>query len=219
MKIKWLGHSCFLLTSSCGTRILTDPFSPDTLYKLPPLDVDAVTVSHAHHDHNYTETVADNSIIINSDSVLTVKDVSINCVKCFHDECSGALRGENRMFIFEIDGIRVLHCGDIGEKLDSKTVDSLGKIDVMLVPIGSIYTIDANGAVDLMNMVKPKIVIPMHYNNPMLSFKLDGIETFIDTAKNNWKINKISSDELVLTESELCESTVIIMNFNSVSHV
>lgn len=217
MKIKWLGHSCFMLTSSCGTRIMTDPFSPDTLYKLPPLDVDAVTVSHAHHDHNYTDIVGNNSIIVTSDSDLTIKDVSIKSVKCFHDECSGALRGDNRMFIFEIDGIRILHCGDIGEQLDKKIIDSLGKIDVMLVPIGGIYTINGSQAVDLMNMVKPKIVIPMHYENSMLGFKLEGTESFVAAAKN-WTINSTDSDEIIFTEPEPVEPTVIFMNFNPVSH-
>lgn len=213
MKIKWLGHSCFMLTSSCGTRVLTDPFSPDTLYKLPSIDVDAVTVSHAHHDHNYTETVNNKSIIVTSDSTVKLKDVSISSVKCFHDDCLGALRGSNRMFIFEFDGMRVLHCGDLGEQPDAETLDLLGRIDIMLVPVGGIYTINAKQAADFINVVKPKIVIPMHYWNPLLGFKLDRIESFID-AVPNWMVKKLSSDELDLTKSELRESTVIIMNFN-----
>ncbi len=180
MNIEWLGHACFILTSGKGTRILTDPFDPSVGYDMPSVEVDAVTASHDHYDHYNIKAVKGRFEPFTLPGKYTVKDIRIKGVSSFHDAANGARRGKNVIFIFEIDELKVCHCGDLGHPLDPETAAEIGAVDILLVPVGGIYTIDASGAFSVVKTLKPAVTIPMHYRTPALKFELDTVDGFID---------------------------------------
>lgn len=209
MQIRWYGHSCFLLSDSKGTRVLADPFSPDTLYKLPPIAADAVTVSHEHADHNYINAVVGSTKLIRSAERFSVGDVVITGYMTYHDAMRGALRGSNIMYVYEMDGMRVLHCGYLGEIPDDELLSGLGEIDILLVPIGAIYTIDDLEARELANKLHARVVIPMHYKNSRLNFTLCPLEPFMEAVRD-CEVYKMGECEISITRQSLGADRVII---------
>ncbi|MCH5278411.1 MAG: MBL fold metallo-hydrolase [Christensenellaceae bacterium] len=210
MQIKWYGHSSFLLTDSNGVRILTDPCAPGYGYELPSIEADAVTVSHDHKDHNYISIVTGSTTIIRGVGEYNVNGVNIKGFETFHDRSRGALRGKNIMFVYEMDDMRVLHCGDLGAIPDQELLDSLGQIDILLVPIGAIYTIDDLEARELANLLKPRVVIPMHYKTPKLKIDLCPLAPFIDAAKD-CRIHNLNDCEASVSRMSLGEDRVIVL--------
>ena len=162
MKIKYLGHSCFQLISASGTSVIADPYTK-VGYELPQgLIADAVTASHAHFDHNYTQAIQTERII-SALGAYQVGDIQIAGTHSWHDEKSGALRGKNIIFKYLIDGIEVCHLGDLGEDISQELIERIGFADVLLLPVGGKYTINAEQAKALADGVRAKIVIPMHF--------------------------------------------------------
>ena len=153
MKITWLGHSCFCLESG-GYRIVVDPYRMDSY---PPLQTcaNAVYCSHGHYDHNYTEAV---TMLEEKPSPFTVEEI-----QTFHDDQGGALRGGNTMRAFCAEGLRVVHCGDLGHWPDEEQRAFLMGSDVLMLPVGGYYTIDAAEAKKIVDAVCPRTVLPMHY--------------------------------------------------------
>lgn len=180
MKIKWLGHSCFKITSSKGIRILTDPFDDNVGYKIPSVEADIVTTSHSHYDHNFVDCVMGNFEVLDKVGNFYVKDIPILGVPTYHDNEAGAKRGDNIVYVFEVDGIRVCHLGDLGHILNPEQIVMLGKIDVLMIPVGGNYTINAEEAIEVVEALKPKIVIPMHYKTPVIKFDIATVDEFID---------------------------------------
>lgn len=155
MKLTWLGHSCFLLETASGS-VVFDPYAPQSVpgLSLPPLTADAVLCSHGHRDHNYAQAVR-----------LSGKkpSFSVRRMESFHDDQQGALRGENLISIVEAEGMRVVHLGDLGVMPDAGLLDALKKADLLMIPVGGYYTIDAKTALALVKELSPRIVVPMHY--------------------------------------------------------
>jgi len=199
MNIRWFGHSCFLLTSSNGTRILTDPFDEQVGYPLPNVDADIVTTSHDHFDHGNAAIVNGYSEHIKDSGAFKYHDIEIRGVATFHDEKGGALRGKNVVFIFTIDGINVCHLGDLGHSLSEQQIKEIGQIDVLLVPVGGVFTIDSNMAIKVINSLAPKISIPMHYKTEYLSFELDGVESFLAAASGK----SLTTNEMTINKDNL----------------
>ena len=142
MKIKWLGHSCFLITSSTGVRILTDPFDETVGYKVPEAEVDIVTTSHDHFDHNYVKAVKGEYVHINTSGRHNVKGIDILGVDTFHDEAGGSKRGGNVVFTYLVDGMKICHLGDLGHILTGRTVKSNRPGRCITLPVGGTFTID-----------------------------------------------------------------------------
>ncbi len=162
MHIRYLGHSCFQITSAKGTSIITDPYT-GVGYELPiNLSADAVTTSHAHFDHNFTQAIQTERVI-NTLGAHSVADIEILGLASWHDEKQGALRGNNIIYKYNVDGITICHLGDLGEDISTELTERIGKVDVLMVPVGGTYTIDALQAKSLVEKVAPKIVIPMHF--------------------------------------------------------
>ena len=181
MNIRWLGHSCFALTESTGTVIVTDPYSADAVgFPLPRVKATAVTVSHGHHDHNAVSAVEGNPKVIDSVGSTEVEGVFISGFSSFHDEHKGKKRGKNIIFTYRLDGVDVCHLGDIGEECSARIIDAVGTVNVLLIPVGGKYTIDAELAKDYVDKLMPEIVIPMHYATDDLSFDLDPVEDFLE---------------------------------------
>ncbi|MFC1908102.1 MBL fold metallo-hydrolase [Chloroflexota bacterium] len=210
MKIKWLGHSSFLITSDTGIKIITDPyFTRDGInYDEIKESADIVTVSHSHSDHTNVAGVRGNPYKVTGMPVVEVKGIKFKGVPTYHDEAMGTLRGNNNIICFEVNGIRVCHLGDLGHPLDDKQVAELNSIDILLVPVGGYFTIDAKVASQLCDRLKPKVVIPMHFKNNKCAYPIAGVEEFLKGKKDTRKRN-ISEEEF--KQGELPASTQIIV--------
>lgn len=200
MIITWLGHSCFKIQDKVGAdgiTVVTDPFDKKTGLKMPNLEADIVTVSHDHHDHNNIEAIKNKPYIVNMAGEYDVKGVAIHGVDSDHDDKGGKERGHNIIYRFEIDDISVTHLGDLATTLNDKQLEVLVGTDILLIPVGGKYTLDAKKAVEVISQIEPRIVIPMHYNTPGLTVEgLDGLEKFVKefgvkpTEEQKLKISK-----------------------------
>jgi L-ascorbate metabolism protein UlaG (beta-lactamase superfamily) len=183
MKYAWLGHSTFLITNDAGGRLVTDPADERSIPKLPEVSADVVTVSHRHHDHCAVERIGGEPVVKESPEPETLAGFTIRGFSTFHDEVKGAKRGLNTVFLIEADGQRLVHCGDLGHMPDEKTIDAIRGCDVLLLPVGGVYTVDGKAAWEIAKRVAPKTVVPMHYQTPDLGFALEPVDRFLATAK------------------------------------
>ena len=210
MKIKWLGHSSFMITSDTGIRVVTDPYTTrsDLSYGEIRESADIVTVSHNHSDHSNVAAVQGNPEVVKGATTAEIKGIKLKGVPCYHDDVSGNRRGANTIYCFEIDGIRVCHLGDLGHRLSDKQVAELGRVDILLVPVGSVYTIDAKVATEVCNQLKPKVIIPMHYKNDKCSFPKAGVDEFLEGKEG---VRRLDASEVEFKPGELPASTQIIV--------
>ncbi|MFA6394000.1 MAG: MBL fold metallo-hydrolase [Patescibacteria group bacterium] len=200
MHITWLGHSCFKIQDKTGPdaiTIVTDPFDANTGFKVPNFEADIVTVSHGHHDHNNADALRGKPFIINAAGEYDVKGISIEGIDSHHDEKEGAERGRNIIYWMEMEGIAIVHLGDLGHVLTDKQLEKIGKCDILMIPVGGKYTIDAKKAVEVINQIEPRIVIPMHYKTAGGKITdIDGVEKFVKelgikpTEEEKLKISK-----------------------------
>jgi len=209
MYITWLGQSCFKLQDKIGpdgVTLITDPFGSDVGLKVPHYEADIVTVSHGHHDHNNTDAIRGKPFIINTAGEYEIKGMFIEGVESAHDEKNGAERGENIIYRIEIEDISITHLGDLGHVLDTKQLEKLEGTDILIIPVGGKYTINAAKAVEVISQIEPRIVIPMHYKVPGLKADIDGVEKFIKELgikpRNEEKL-KISKKDLPQDDMEL----------------
>ena len=164
MLITYHGHSEFYLESAGGFRLLTDPYDDHVGYKMGSYAADAVTVSHGHGDHNYTAKALGAPAIIDSAGVWQPSpDVKVTAIPSFHDDQQGAQRGQNLIMKIEMEGVTLAHLGDQGCDLTPEQIRQLGDIDVLMVPVGGFFTIDAGKALDACLAIRPHVIIPMHY--------------------------------------------------------
>lgn len=172
MKIKWLGHSAFLITSQDGTKILTDPYATNQRIMYAPINesADIVTMSHEHGDHNNIAAVKGNPQAVRGAVSTTIKGIEIKGIQAYHDNEGGKKSGNNTIFCLTVDGVRVCHLGDLGHMLSDGQIADIGRVDVLLTPMAGNYTIDAATATELIGKLKPKVAIPMHYRNPKCDY-------------------------------------------------
>ncbi len=158
------GHAKFLLETAEGLRIVTDPFDASTGYPVPPLRADAALVSHHHHDHDAVDTVQGVQKVVDTAGTHQLSPgTRVTALPSFHDPEGGKLRGSNLVFVVESEGLRVVHCGDLGHLPDDQLVKAIGRVDVLLVPVGGHFTIDARQAKAVCELLRPRIIVPMHY--------------------------------------------------------
>ncbi|PIV43066.1 MAG: hypothetical protein COX92_00840 [Candidatus Nealsonbacteria bacterium CG_4_10_14_0_2_um_filter_40_15] len=186
MQIIWKGQSCFQITSSEGknnhVNIVIDPFDETIGLRLPSLEADILCVSHQHHDHNNAKAVSGNPFLIEGPGEYEIKEVYIEGIPSFHDSSLGKERGLNTIYTIEAEEIRICHLGDLGQKeLTEEQLEKIGEIDILMIPIGGVYTIGVKEAVRIMSQIEPNIIIPMHYQIPKLKLKLDGVDKFLKT--------------------------------------
>lgn len=196
---------------------MIDPYDPKKLgYKLPKLKADIVLLSHEHDDHSYLEGVDDYKLLVETPGEYEMSDTFIYGAKTYHDDQEGKDRGDNTIFQIDMDDFSLLHLGDLGHELATETMEKLTDIDVLMIPVGGVYTIDAKTAVKVISSVEPSIIIPMHYQTEDLtglSKKLDDIKNFLEEMgiEDNG-VKKV--DKLVLkTRSDIpAESEVYILS-------
>lgn len=217
MNLHWYGHSCFLLTAGDGTRILTDPFSPEIGYTLLGAHADIVTISHDHFDHNNADAVSGTPVrstplIIREQGRHTERGITITGFPSFHDTEQGAQRGNNLIFLFEIDGLRIAHLGDLGDIPSDEVMQQLGKVNVLLAPVGGIYTIGPRTACDIANEVQAEVLIPMHYqtNKLTLSQPILGVDTLLSIAKD-CNIHRLNQSDCTITRDALGSDRLLVL--------
>lgn len=209
MIITWLGHSCFKLQDKIGPdgiTVITDPYGKEYGLKLPSCEADIVTSSHNHDDHNNIGALRGNPFLIDCAGEYDVKNVLIEGVHSFHDDNKGADRGSNIIYRFEIDDISIVHLGYLGHILESSQLEKLAGTDILLIPIGGTYTLNAKQAVEVISQIEPRIVIPMQYKTDDLKLDIDGLDKFVKemgiTPSYEEKL-KISKKDLPSDDMEL----------------
>lgn len=165
MKIEYLGHSAFLLTAADGTRIVTDPYA-GVGYPMPRAAADYAVCSHLHGDHANVRGVAGVKGVVTEAGEYTLGGFRVTGFPAWHDDVQGAKRGSVTVFFYEADGARVCHMGDIGQKPTPALLEKIGQPDVLCIPVGGVYTVDAAGAAEYVRLIRPRIVLPMHYDLP-----------------------------------------------------
>lgn len=184
MNIIWHGQSCFQIFSTQNKNnhisIVIDPFDNTTGLRVPKLQADIVLVSHDHYDHNNVKAVSGDYLTIDTPGEYDVKTSFIQGIPSFHDNSQGAERGNNTIYTIKAEEIKLCHLGDLGQKeLSSEQLDKIGDVDILMIPIGGIYTINGEQAAKIIAQIEPKIIIPMHYQIPKLKIKLDKIDKFL----------------------------------------
>ena len=186
MNIFWHGQSCFQITARRNkdeeTRLVIDPFSEEIGLRLPKLEADILLVTHCHSDHNNVKAVSGSPFLVNGPGEYEIKKVFIQGISAFHDASQGRERGENTIYTIDTEGLRLCHLGDLGQKeLTGEQLEKIGEIDILMIPVGGIYTISAKEALKVMSQIEPRITIPMHYQIPKLKVKLEGLDKFLKT--------------------------------------
>lgn len=210
MDINYLGHSCFKIKGR-KTSVVTDPFDPDMVgIKFPKTEADIVTVSHNHNDHNMAVQVGNVKKVLDTPGEYEIGGTSFIGVPSYHDAQKGAERGKNTIFVIEMDGLRLCHLGDLGHKLEETALEEIGDVDILFIPVGGIYTIDAKVACEVVAEIEPHIIIPMHYWDESLKKEpfadLAKVEVFLSEIglkterlpKLSIKAGEISSDDQVV---------------------
>jgi L-ascorbate metabolism protein UlaG (beta-lactamase superfamily) len=212
MKIKWLGHASFLITSEAGTKIITDPYASGDMglnYGEIKETADIVTVSHGHGDHNNVAAVKGNPKVIKETTPVDIKGIKLSGISTYHDDSGGSKRGGNIIFCFVVDGIRICHLGDLGHPLTGRQIAEIGKPDILFIPVGGNFTIDAKAATQVCDKLTPKVIIPMHYKNERCpTFPVAGVDEFLRGKQN---VSKSDASELDFTREKLPATTQIIV--------
>ncbi len=217
MDIYWYGQSCFKLKGKKASVVI-DPYNPDfTGLKLPKnLSANMVLVTHNHNDHNNTKEVSNEGegqlMVFDRPGEYEIGGAVVTGIKSFHDNSEGQERGENIIFHILFDNLGIVHLGDLGQaKLTEEQVAAIGQTDILLVPVGGIYTVDAKAASDIVSQLEPKIIIPMHYQVEGLKSELDGVDKFL---KEMGAEAAISQPKLSISYDKLPEEPQVILLAN-----
>lgn len=214
MEILWYGHACFKLKGKYASVVI-DPYDSEyTGLKLPKeLTANVVLSTHSHNDHNNTSFVegidGSSPMVFSDPGEYEIGGIVITGVASSHDSQNGAERGKNTIFHMMVDGLNIVHLGDFGqEKLSEEQLSQIGQTDILLIPVGGKYTIDAKLAVEIVSQLEPKIVIPMHYFIEGLKFELDPVDNFLKAMGVE---GVLAQPKLSITKDKLPEETQVVV--------
>lgn len=210
MIITWLGQSCFKLQSGELVAVI-DPFSKEIGLTPPRFRTDLALVTHGHYDHSNAETLGGEPFLISGPGEYEVKGVYVRGIETFHDKSRGEERGMNTIYKIAMEDLNILHLGDFGEgEMRDETLDEIGDIDILMIPTGGKYTIDAKEAAKVIKQIEPRFVIPMHYKIPGLKLDLDGVEKFLKEVETKTEPQeKLMIKKRDLGEEEKTEVVVL----------
>lgn len=216
MIISWYGHSCFKIqtkTKRGGDDIIifTDPFDKSIGLRRPQGQASIVTVSHAHPDHNDVELLKGDFFVADSPGEYSIQGVTIEGIESFHDDKEGTLRGRNTIFVLESEDLRICHLGDLGHELTDEQIEEIGDVDVLMIPIGGTYTLDAKGAKKVVGQIEPRIILPMHYKIEGLTVDIEDETEFCNELGTSVK-EKLQRLSLKKSELEQTENKVVLMS-------
>ena len=207
MEISWLGHSCFRIKGN-SAAVITDPYPPDLGYSLGKPTARIVTVSHQHSGHAYTQGIAGEPKVIAGPGEYEIGGVLIIGVAAFHDAEEGLKHGRNTVYLMEVDEVSVCHLGDLGHVLTAEQVEEMEDVDVLLLPVGGMSTINAPAAAQVVRQLEPKVVIPMHYQTQALKRELEPVSRFLKEIG----VQQLEPQpKLSLTRSSLPEGTQVFL--------
>lgn len=201
MKLIWHGHSCFEMDFANGPRVIADPFDEKVGYPVCHAEADVVTNSHAHMDHNYIAALSGNFTRLNKPGRFEFEDLTVTGVKAYHDAEGGAKRGSNIVFLYEAEGLKVAHMGDLGHMPDDALFAALSGLDVMLIPIGGFYTIDTPAAVEIIRRAKPRVAVAMHFLTPAMKFPISDEKQFVQLTRARY----VGAREIEITKENVGE--------------
>jgi L-ascorbate metabolism protein UlaG (beta-lactamase superfamily) len=214
MRVTWLGHACFLLSSDAGTRIIVDPYSVRGGLNYGEIDeaADVVLSSHDHYDHSNTAAVKGHPVVLRSAETAEVKGITFKGVPAYHDDVKGTKRGANIIFAFTVDGIRLCHLGDLGHDMGDVELKTIGKVDVLFIPVGGLYTLEVAEANRVCDRLAPRVVIPMHFKTSKVDTALFGaIGGLDDFLKGKAGVERRDSSEVEFDAGDLPVSTRIVV--------
>jgi L-ascorbate metabolism protein UlaG (beta-lactamase superfamily) len=215
VSVRWHGQSFFEIKSPAGVRIVIDPHAIENFGRPEPeVNADYILISHPHPDHSQVEIVANvksakiinaikdekgdgkNAEWVNVD--LTDKDVKIKTVGTFHDSVGGMKRGKNGVFVLDVAGVKIVHLGDLGHKLTDDQVKRIGRVDVLLIPVGGVYTINGSDAKEVVDQLKPRrYIVPMHYGIKRVYDDLLSADEFLEDQEEG-TVEKFKTNELLI---------------------
>lgn len=213
MKIKWYGHAAFLITSDEGTKILIDPYEPGAFggqlsYGKIKDQADIALISHDHADHNDTTGLPGTPQVVKGSGSKTVKGISIKGVSTYHDPSKGSERGSNTVFTIKVNDVQLCHLGDLGHLLSNKELTEIGQVDILLIPVGGFFTIDPKQATRVVEQIKPKILIPMHFKTEKCGFSIAPVEDFLKSKPN---IKRPKASEATFDRATLPQQMEIVV--------
>jgi len=218
--IKYFGHACFLVTDDSARSVAVDPFDASVGYKVPDLAAKVCLVSHGHFDHSNVAAVSGNPQVVKAAGEATADGLSIVGVTAPHHEPGkNAERGEVVMFRWTMAGIRLAHLGDLGDSLSPDQISALGSVDVLMVPVGGFYTIDANKALQAAQDLKAKFVIPMHYKTAATKpdLPIAPVDDFLKVIPSDWVLTKSDVNSVTITKAEVDKKDapvrVVVLNY------
>ena len=179
MRLEWIGHACFSMTAADGTVVITDPYDDSVGIDMVPLKADLITMSHDHHDHCEMSMIVGKPVIARGPELAAVGSVTARVLDSYHDDVQGAKRGRNFIRIFEIDDLTVVHMGDQGCMPREDVIEAIAGADVLLLPVGGTYTVDAQGAKEIIETVKPQCVVPMHVKTRRCPYPIAPVTQFL----------------------------------------
>ena len=213
MRLTYFGHSSFLVETADGIRVILDPYRHGAFngaVGYAPIDepADVVVASHDHDDHGAYDTIPGDPLVLLHPTAETVGSLTITGVDVAHDETGGSERGKNTIAILDDGDVRLVHLGDLGHTLDYATVEALGRVDVLLVPVGGFFTIDHQQAAEVVGSLHPRIVIPMHYKTTAVDFPISAVDPFLATQA---KVERREESVLEVTGDTLPEERVTVV--------
>jgi L-ascorbate metabolism protein UlaG (beta-lactamase superfamily) len=213
MQITYYGHSAFNITTTKGTSIIIDPYESGAFngtlsYGKISAEADIVITSHNHADHSYTKDIQGKFNLISRQDALEINDVQIKTINTYHDNSAGKERGHNLVSVINADNLVLAHLGDLGHSLDYKTLQEIGKVDILLIPVGGVFTIDAALAVKVINDIKPGITIPMHYKTAKCTFPIGSVEDFTKGQNN---VHLLQESAIIINKETLPQERQIIV--------
>ncbi|MGQ9645077.1 MAG: MBL fold metallo-hydrolase [Thermodesulfobacteriota bacterium] len=213
MKVKYYGHAAFLITSAQGLKIITDPYESGAYggqlaYGKINDQAHIAITSHDHADHNDTKSLPGSPEIVKGGGTKSVQGISIKGIPTYHDPSKGSERGTNTIFHFSVDGIHLCHLGDLGHVLSDNEVAEIGPVDILFIPVGGYFTIDAKEATKVAEQIKPKVLIPMHFKTEKCGFPIAPLDDFL---KGKVNIKRPKTSEVTFDRASLPSKTEIVV--------
>ncbi len=213
MKIKWYGHAAFLVTTDQGVKIILDPYEAGAYggqlaYGKIKDQADLALTSHDHADHNDTKSLPGSPQVVKGSGSKVVKGISIKGIPTYHDPSKGSERGENTIFLLTVDGMQLCHLGDLGHVLNEKELKEISPVDILLIPVGGYFTIDAKEATRVAEQIKPKVLIPMHFKTSKCGFPISPLEDFL---KGKPAPKRVGASETTFEKDSLPQKMEIVV--------
>ena len=216
MIIQWIAHACFKITLESGKTLVFDPFG-DIGYQMPEISADMVFVSHSHYDHNAVECLTGDFRIFDAEGSFELDGIKIKGIPSYHDDAFGATRGKNIIFKVTAEGLTITHLGDLGHMPDEALYNQLMGTDILMIPVGGNYTIDAQQAFEICKSIEPNIILPMHYKTPGLHVEIARLYHFDEAIKGYFDRSALGKNQFEYTAADKKKRTRVIVMDNSMS--